>query len=70
MIEKIVTGLCVAVFVMLLLTLVFVWPVQLLWNELMPALFGCPEISFWQAWGLMILCSLLFKGNDTSKVSA
>lgn len=35
-------------------------PVFLLWNELMPAIFGLPTISFWQAFGLMLLCRLLF----------
>jgi len=37
--------------------------VMLLWNWLMPALFGLPEIGYWQAVGLFILCHLLFKGH-------
>lgn len=32
-----------------------------LWNWLMPELFGLTVINFWQAIGLFILCSLLFK---------
>lgn len=35
--------------------------VMLLWNRLMPELFGLNRITYWQAWGLFLLCSLLFK---------
>ena len=31
-----------------------------LWNVLMPAIFGLPAISFWQALGLLVLSRLLF----------
>jgi hypothetical protein len=31
-----------------------------LWNALMPAIFGLPEIGFWQALGLFLLARLLF----------
>ena len=33
-----------------------------LWNWLMPALFGLKSISYWQAWGLIILGKILFGG--------
>lgn len=36
--------------------------VMLLWNWLMPTLFGLPELSFCQAVGLLVLCKLLFGG--------
>ena len=36
---------------------------MLLWNWLIPQLFNGPEISFWMAWGLMILLGILFKGT-------
>ena len=35
--------------------------VMVLWNWVMVSIFGLPAISFWLAWGLMILCSILFK---------
>ncbi len=35
--------------------------VKLLWNWLMPELFGLKEISYWQAWGLVILSHILIK---------
>lgn len=37
--------------------------VMLLWNWLMPALFGLSTISYIQAWGLVLLSHLLFKGG-------
>ena len=33
--------------------------VMLLWNWLMPSLFGVMTVSFWQALGLLILCRIL-----------
>lgn len=42
-------------------------PVMLLWNWLMPVLFKLPEIGFFQAWGLMILCGALFKTTASPK---
>lgn len=49
--------LCLIVF-----ATVFGWIVMLLWNWLMPQIFGLPVISFWQAVGLLVLCKILF-GN-------
>src|SRR3954464_14667222 len=34
--------------------------VRLLWNWLLPPLFGWREISYWQALGLLVLCRILF----------
>jgi hypothetical protein len=36
--------------------------VRLLWNWLLPPLFGWPHITFWQALGLLALCRILFGG--------
>lgn len=41
-------------------------PVMLLWNWLMPALFGLPVIGFFQAVGLSFLCRILFGTGSTS----
>jgi len=43
------------------MALLFGLVVRILWNWLMPALFGLPLISFWQAWGLVVLSHILFK---------
>jgi hypothetical protein len=36
--------------------------VALLWNWLLPPLFGWRAITFWQALGLLVLCRMLFGG--------
>ena len=36
--------------------------VRLLWNWLLPPLFGWREVTFWQALGLLALCRILFGG--------
>jgi predicted membrane protein len=47
-------------------SLIFALPVMLLWNWLMPAIFGLVKISFWQAWGLSFLSGLLFRPTSSS----
>jgi hypothetical protein len=37
--------------------------VKLLWNWLVPALFGWRQITFWQGLGLLALCRILFGGH-------
>lgn len=44
-------------------------PVMWLWNGVVPALFAAgaiQQIGFWNAWGLSLLCGLLF-GTHVSK---
>ena len=36
--------------------------VRLLWNGLLPPLFGWRQVTFWQALGLLVLCRVLFGG--------
>ena len=46
------------------------FPVMWLWNGVMPNLFSggsVKAIDFWNAWGLLVLCGLLFKSSVTSK---
>ena len=47
---------------------VFSFPVMLLWNGcLVPAITGVKEISWLQAWGLMILVNIFFKLSVSTK---
>lgn len=46
----------------LLFALLFGLAVQYLWNWLMPTIFSLPQISFWQAVGVIILSKILFSG--------
>lgn len=56
-------GVLSTVFAMILL---YSLPVYLLWNWLIPEIFGLKVITFWQALGLTTLCSFLFKSYQTS----
>lgn len=60
----VIAGYLVIVFI---ISLVLALPVMLLWDWLMPILFGLPSITWMQAWGLMLLCSFLFKNHSTAK---
>jgi hypothetical protein len=52
---------------LLFLSFVLSWPVMMLWNGcLVGAIDGIKEVTWLQAWGLSVLCGLLFKSN-TSK---
>jgi hypothetical protein len=42
------------------------WFVMLLWNALLPAIFGITTITYWQGVGICLLSNLLFKGTSTS----
>lgn len=36
---------------------------QLIWNMVMPDVFGIKEIDFWQTFGLLILSGIFFGGH-------
>lgn len=55
----VIGGLALAV----LFAFLFGWLVMLLWNRLMPQIFGLPEITYWQGWGLVLLAHILVKGG-------
>ena len=40
--------------------------VMLLWNWLLPPLFGWPQVTIWQGFGLLVLCRILFGGVGAS----
>jgi hypothetical protein len=40
--------------------LAFGWLVMILWNWLMPGIFGLPAIGYWKAFGIVILAKLIF----------
>ena len=44
----------------LLFALVFGFLVKWIWNFLMPDIFGLKQITYWQAFGLVVLTKLLF----------
>jgi len=42
-------------------------PVMLLWDAVIPDIFGLKTITFMQAWGLSLLSGLLFKSTTITK---
>ncbi len=63
--EKFITILT-AVAAIALIALLMALPIMLLWNWLMPEIFELTEINFWQALGLSLLSSFLFKSSSSS----
>ena len=62
-IATVIAGIALIVLLSFLLAL----PVMLLWDAVIPSIFKLPEITWLQAWGLSLLCGLLFKSHTTSK---
>jgi hypothetical protein len=54
----------VVVGVICLVALITGLPLWILWNLVMPDVFDLPHITFWQAVGLQLIASLLFKNSD------
>jgi hypothetical protein len=48
-----------------LIGLIITLPVMYLWNWLMPKIFGLITLTFWEALGLTLLCSFLFKSSSS-----
>lgn len=69
--EKVAVTLIGGVFivgVIVFFSALLAWPVMLLWNGVTPNLVvgGVKQIDFWNAWGLLLLAGLLFKGSSSS----
>ena len=46
----------------------FVWWIfQLLWNAIAADVFGAPELTYWQAAGVMILLGMITSGFRSSR---
>lgn len=58
----VIIGIGIVIFISILSA----WPVQLIWNDLFPSLFELREISFLEALEINVLCSLLFKGSTST----
>lgn len=60
----------VAILILIVWSLILAWPFQLLWNWLVPTIFGLGKITFLQAFGLKLLLGLIFgrvSFNETRK---
>jgi hypothetical protein len=63
--NEIIHDVLVVVGLLILACLLFGLPLMFLWNWIIPDIFGLPQIGFWQACGLQLIASLLFKSNTT-----
>lgn len=53
------------IFFIVIISIFLSLPIMLLWNWLMPILFGLTKITFWQALGINIFSGILFKSQNT-----
>lgn len=69
-ISELVGKIIIIIAVALLLSFLLSWPVMMLWNGcLVPAVTGLSEVSWLQAWGISVLCGLLFKNIEIKSKS-
>jgi hypothetical protein len=60
-----------ALIVLIVTILIEVFVTQMLWNYVMPQVFGIKEIEFWQTFALLILTSIFFGGHcNASSISS
>lgn len=65
--KEILTSFVAVIVGIALIAVVVALPVMLLWNILMPEIFGIKEVSFWQALGLNLLCGFLWSTGAKRK---
>lgn len=61
-----INGIIFFIFVLAVLAIILGLPVMLLWDWLMPTIFGLPTITFWQAVGINLLSGFLFRSSASS----
>jgi hypothetical protein len=67
LVEALVT-LVGAIGFLVFLSFLLSWPVFMLWNGcLVDAVTGVKEVTWMQAWGLNLLCGILFKATVNNK---
>jgi hypothetical protein len=62
---QVVAGLAVIALVGLMVGTLVAIPVMLIWNYMMPELFGAPSLTFWQAFWGTFLIRMLFTVSVT-----
>jgi len=54
-----IAGLIIGLVILAIVTLIFRW----LWNSTLPDVFGFKTLSFWQAFKILLISSMLFGGG-------
>lgn len=69
--KNVITGLGLIIGGIFLVTLalfgvalILAIPVMLIWNWVIVDIFNLPEIGYWKAFGLYLLCGMLFKNLE------
>ncbi len=65
-----IIGLVVLIFIgIAAMFLIIPFILMIVWNFVMPQLFGLPELNIWTALALWLICSFLFGGIGVSRRS-
>lgn len=64
---NLVTELAALVIFITMNAVLLALPTMLLWNWVMPSIFGLPSIGFFKALGLNLLCGVLFRSRSAAK---
>ena len=64
---KVIEAILLVVGLLFLYALLLAFPTMILWNWLMPKLFGLTQIDIFQAMGINFLSGILFKSNVNIK---
>ena len=67
--EKVIGSVVLIAISVVVCALLMAIPVYYLWNWLMPEIFGLTTLDFWQALGISLLASCLFKGTSSTSSS-
>lgn len=62
-----ILGVILGLVMCTLISAVLAIPVLLLWNWLMPTIFGLTTITLGQAWGISTLCGILFRQDSSNE---
>jgi hypothetical protein len=54
-----IAGIIIGLIILAIVTLIFRW----LWNSTLPDVFGLKSLSFWQAFKILLISSMLFGGG-------
>lgn len=57
-------------FISLLFALALAWPVEIIWNDFMVNVLGTKTVTYWQAFELLVLCSVLFNSTSDEHTSS
>jgi hypothetical protein len=63
---NVIAAFILAVATLVAFSLIMALPTMLLWDWLMPELFGLKTITLFQAWGVNFLSGMLFKSHTSS----